>query len=132
MKKKSDKKSRKKQPKTAKEKNTDKSVKKANQKERKETKCFSCRSSENKARDYPHKDEGPKCLSANFGLLKLQQNVITLVRQRRKNRKVNVINMSNRVPTDNEIIINDDDTPIISMMDTGIHYAIEVQRISVD
>jgi len=40
--------------------------------------------------------------------------------------------MSDRVPTNNEIIVVINDTPIISMMDTEIHYAIEVQRISVD
>jgi len=41
-------------------------------------------------------------------------------------------NMSDRVPTNNEIIVVINDTLIISMMDTEIHYAIEVQRISMD
>jgi len=50
MKEKSDKKSRKEQPKALKGKNADKSEKKANQKEWKETRCFSCGSIEHVAR----------------------------------------------------------------------------------
>jgi len=92
---KSDKKSRKEQPKSVKGKNIDKSEKKANQKERKET---SCGSIEHVARDCPHKDERPKYFNCNrFGHIatKCDDSGETT----KKDRKVNVISVSDRVPT---------------------------------
>ncbi|KYN02276.1 hypothetical protein ALC62_06914 [Cyphomyrmex costatus] len=132
MKEKADKKSRKEQPKIAKGKNADKSEKKASQKERKETRCFSCGSIEHVARDCPHKDEGPKCFKCNqFGHIATKCD--SSDEATKKDRKVNVISVSERAPTDDEITVVINDMPIISMMDTGTHCTLlkysEYQRI---
>lgn len=103
MKEKSDKKPGKEQAKTNKGKIAEKSEKKTNQKERKETRCFSCGSTEHVARNCPHKDEGPKCFKCNqFGHIATKCN--TPKEAIKKDQKVNVINVSN-TPTDDEIIV---------------------------
>lgn len=117
MKERIDNKLRKEHAKNGKKKTTEKGEKKGSKKESKEARCFICGLTDYMAKNFPHREEGPKCFKCNrFGHIATKCS--TASETVKKDRKVNVVNVSSCTPTNDEMVITVNDVPMLSMMDT--------------